>query len=99
MASLENTDAAFAAGTPLLRFFEPALFLLFLALFARSSVGRNRDSLYAQLFSAGLVGGRRRIRDRPRAHLVRGQILECVARSRQATRSSRRDVCPRLRSW
>src|ERR1035441_6325238 len=99
MASLENTDAAFAAGTPLLQFFEPALFLLFLALFARSSVGRNRDSLYAQLFSAGLVGGGEESGiGRERIWCVAKYLNVLLDRGKQQ-RSSRRDVCPRLRSW
>src|SRR5450631_2336818 len=99
MASLEDADAAFAAGAPFLQFLEPPLLLLFLALFARSSVGRNRDSLYAQLFSGRLVGGGEESGiGRKRIRCVAKYLNVSLDRGKQQGRVGG-TFCPRLRSW
>src|SRR6516164_2125082 len=43
MSAFENTDAAFTAGAPFLKFFEPTLLLPLLASGAFGVVARNRD--------------------------------------------------------
>ena len=57
MPAFENADAAFAAGAPLLKLFEPTLLLPLLARRAFGVVTRNGDSFDPQLRGLGFVSG------------------------------------------
>src|SRR5437763_8066563 len=57
MSPLENTDAAFAAGTPFLKLLEPALLLPLLARRAFGVMARNRHLADSHLLGLGFVRG------------------------------------------
>lgn len=57
MPAFENTDAAFTAGSPFLKFFKPALLLPLLASRAFGVVTRNGYSFDPHLLGLGFIGG------------------------------------------
>jgi death-on-curing protein len=57
MPAFENTDAAFTAGAPFLKFFEPTLFLTLLAGWTLGVMTRNRYPTNAHLLGLGFIGG------------------------------------------
>ena len=57
MPAFENTDAAFTAGAPLLKFLKPPLLLPLFACGALSVVARNRDPADSHLMGLGFVSG------------------------------------------
>ena len=57
MPSFEDADAAFATGSPLLSFLEPALLLLLFAFLTFGGPAGYGHALYAHCFGRSLVGG------------------------------------------
>jgi hypothetical protein len=57
MSAFENTDAAFTAGAPFLKLFEPTLLLPLLASGAFGVVARNRDPADPHLLGFGFLSG------------------------------------------